>query len=141
MASRNYTRNAAAQSSTTLIANLFKALSLQDDWKMPKLNPFKKADRSRRSAPWAGANKQKQSMGQRLTKRPKKLLTQTKDMMTPWKSEVKRSPRIRPSRDNRLARRSKHDRWKPFSRWRGDSKKRDFLTTPQDFIAKRQLGF
>lgn len=126
---------------TLTIPSLASGQQKDSFWKMPKLNPFKKADRSRRSAPWAGANKQKQSMGQRLTKRPKKLLTQTKDMMTPWKSEVKRSPRIRPSRDSRLARRSKHDRWKPFSRWRGDSKKRDLLTTPQDFIAKRQLGF
>ena len=110
-------------------------------WKMPKLNPFKKEDRSQRPLPWANATQKKSSMGQRFAKRPKKLMAKTKDMMTPWKSKAKSSPRIRPSRpsrDSRLALRSKRDAWNPFSRWRGETAQRDRPTTPQEFIASRR---
>ena len=107
-------------------------------WKIPKLNPFKKEKRSPPSFPW-GNTKNKPSMSQRITKRPKKIFSKTKDMVTPWKSDRKSSPRLRSNRDTRLGLRSNADRWKPLSRWRDGSSDVNNPTTPQDFIASRRL--
>ncbi len=123
------------------IPSLASAQQKKSFLKIPRLKSFKQKSGSQLSLPRIGGKKSDRALGKRITKGPKKVLTKTKDVITPWKSNARKSTRLRSSRESRLALRSNKNRWKPLSRWRGSGANRDRPTTPQEFIARRQPEF
>lgn len=142
------------QFALTLMTGMALALTAENSsgqessWKLPKLNPFKwnsattkaTADSSGKfSLPRLPRSFSKPPNANRLVKGPRRLLTKTKDLMTPWNKTSFADSRLRSAAGVRTSRK-KSDRWNPLAWFRRQETKPAPITA-HDFIARQAPGF